>query len=136
MPRFRAQANRLALYVCAAVAATAVYSPFVIGVGWVAEALPSNSVHRAKAGALALIPPRVAVSASDQLGGHLSERLRIMIFPVVREARWIVVDKNDPTYQDDRGYESRINGLRHTVGWRLAYSSHGVLVFRRQPNAR
>ena len=115
----------------AAVAVTAVYSPFVVGVGWVTQAFPSNAVHRAKAKALSVVPPGVPVSASNQLGAHLSERLRIMIFPVVREANWVVVDKHDPTYGDEKGYLSRIDALRHASNWSLAYSSHEVLVFHR-----
>ena len=136
VPQLSAHVTRIALYASAAVAVTAVYSPFVIGIGWVTQALPSNAVHGAKADALSLIPPGVPVSASNQLGGHLSERLRIMIFPVVREANWVVVDRQDPTYGDEQSYLSRIDALSRTRSWSLAYSSHGVLVFRRVPTAR
>jgi uncharacterized membrane protein len=135
-PRLAPHVQRIALYACAAVAVTAVYSPFVIGVGWAIQALPSNALHRAKAEALAQVPSGVPVSASNQLGGHLSERLRIMIFPVVREASWVVVDRNDPTYKEERGFLRRIARLRHTASWHLVYSSHGVLVFRKQAAAR
>jgi hypothetical protein len=109
---------------------TAVYSPFVIGVGWATQALPSNGLRLAKERALSLIPPEVPVSASNQLGGHLSERLRIMIFPVIREANWVIVDRQDPTYQDEAAYIRRIEALRRH-GWSVPYSSHGVLVFHR-----
>jgi uncharacterized membrane protein len=135
-PRPAEYVQRIALYACAAVAVTAVYSPFVVGVGWASQALPSNAEHRAKARAVALVPAGVPVSASNQLGGHLSERLRIMIFPVVREARWVVVDRNDSTYEDHRGFLSEIAGLRHAAAWHLVYSSHGVLVFRKHVPAR
>jgi uncharacterized membrane protein len=135
-PRFEGQVRRAAVYACAAVAVTAVYSPFVIGIGWASQALSSNPLHRAKAEALAQIPPGVSVSASNQLGGHLSARLRIMIFPVIREAKWVVVDRHDPTYQDGAAYLRRIDALQRAGGWSLAYSSHGVLVFRRLAPAR
>lgn len=131
VPRLERHVDRLALYACAAVAATAVYSPFVIGLGWATQALPGNATHRAKAQALSLIPSGVPVSASNQLGGHLSQRLRIMIFPVVREADWVVVDEHDPTYRSEAGFLQRIRSLRHSAGWSLVYSSRGVLVFRR-----
>jgi uncharacterized membrane protein len=131
VPSLDGQVKRIAVYACAAVAVTAVYSPFVIGVGWVTQAFPSNAVHRAKAKALSVVPPGVPVSASNQLGAHLSERLRIMIFPVVREANWVVVDKDDPTYGDEQSYLRRIDALRHASNWSLAYSSHDVLVFHR-----
>jgi uncharacterized membrane protein len=135
-PRLAPHVQRIALYACAAVAVTAVYSPFVIGIGWATQALPSNALHRAKVEALARVPSGVPVSASNQLGGHLSERLRVMIFPVVREASWVVVDRNDPTYEDERRFLSGIARLRHAATWHLVYSSHGVLVFRKQAAPR
>jgi hypothetical protein len=55
-----------------------------------------------------------------------------MLFPyATRDARWIVVDRDDPAY--DKGpYEHRIDLLGRDKRWRLIYRSHGVLVFRRQ----
>jgi len=129
-PRLRAQVRRVSVYTCAAVAVTAVYSPFVIGIGWIGQALPSNAEHQAKAAALALVPDGVPVSASNQLGGHLSERLRIMIFPVIREARWVVVDSRDPTYGDEAAFQRRIGELRRSPRWSLVYSARGVFVYR------
>jgi uncharacterized membrane protein len=129
--RRRIQRNlpRVSLYVLAAVTATAVYTPFLAGVGWVAQAWPSNPVHRAKAEALSFIPAGVPVSASNQLGAQLSERRRMLIFPAIREARWVIVDAHDSTYGDEVWYGHQVDGMRHRVGWRLIYSSRGVLVF-------
>jgi hypothetical protein len=130
--RHRRHSPRLSLYVLAAVSMIAVYSPLRVGVLNIPEAFRSNPIHRAKVEALSLIPAGVAVSASNQLGGHLSERRRIMLFPyAIRDARWIVVDRADPDY-DPRPYEHRIDLLRSDKHWRLIYQSHGVLVFRRQ----
>jgi uncharacterized membrane protein len=129
--RFPRQAPRLALYVLAAVVAIAIYSPLRLGSAHLSEALPSNPVHKAKADALSLIPSGVPVAASNQLAAHLSERRRILIFPfAVREARWIVVDEADPSY-DTSSYRRRIQQIRHDPSWRLDYSSHGVLVFHK-----
>jgi hypothetical protein len=128
---------RIALYVLAAVAVTAPYSPFDIGVGWAAEALPSNPIHQARATALSLIPAGAPVSASDQLGAHLSQRLRIMVFPyAIDEARWIIVDRSDPSYADKAWYERRIGAMLHDRRWRVMYSSRGILVFHKLPAPR
>jgi uncharacterized membrane protein len=130
--RRRGSARRVSLYVMAAVATTAAFSPLVLGAQHVGEALSSNALHRAKAQALALIPQGVPVSASNQLGAHLAARRRIMVFPAaVAGAQWIVVDRADPTYGDEAGYERRIAAFRRSSKWRLAYASHGVLVFHR-----
>ena len=131
VPRLSGQAPRIALYACAAVAVTAIYSPFAVGVSWVTQALPSNALHRAKTEAIARIPAGVPVSASNQLGAHLSERLRITIFPAIKEARWVAVDRNDSTYEKEAGFLSGIARLRHSPSWHLVYASHGVLVFHK-----
>ena len=81
-----------------ATAAVAIYSPIYLGASDV-RALGSPLVS-AKAHAVSLIPNGVPVSASNQLGGHLSERRYIYTFPYVRRARWIVVDLNDWSYPD------------------------------------
>jgi uncharacterized membrane protein len=129
--RLRRQTPRLSLYVLAAVLMIAVYSPLRLGVLDVPEAFASNPIHRAKVEALSLIPAGVPVSASNQLGAHLSERRRFMLFPyAIRDAQWIVVDRADPNY-DRRPYEHRIDLLRRDKRWRLIYQSHGVMVFRR-----
>jgi uncharacterized membrane protein len=137
LARFRQQAARISLYVLAAVAVTAVYSPMWLGVQHLSEALPSNAVHQAKSRALSMIPPGVPVAASDQLGAHLSQRRRIMDFQfAVREARWIIVDRSDPSYSDEALYRRRIGAVARNPRWRLMYSSHGVLVFHKLPAAR
>jgi len=130
--RRRRHAARVSFYVLAATAVVGVYSPVVAGLQHAGEALPGNAVHRAKAEAISLVPAGVPVSASNQLGGHLSERRRVMLYPfAVREARWIVVDEADPTYGDGVAYRRRIERLGRDPAWRRVYSSHGVLVFHR-----
>ena len=56
---------------------------------------------RAAARVLRAVPAGVAVSATNTLGAHLSERRRIFSFPVLREARWVAVDLTRPSYLDD-----------------------------------
>jgi uncharacterized membrane protein len=134
--RFRAHAARISLYILAAVGAIAAYSPLLLGLQHLPEALTSNPVHQAKSEALALIPSGVPVSASDQLGAYLSERRRIMLFPFsIREARWIVVDRSDPSYADETWFQRRTDALLRDAKWRLIYSSRGVLVFHERKAA-
>jgi uncharacterized membrane protein len=131
LARLRRHTPRLSLFVVSAVVAIAVYSPLSVGAQHISEAFPSNPLHLAKAEALSLVPSGAVVSASNQLGAHLSARRRILTFPfAIREARWVVVDEHDPTY-DKRSYALRIELLRHDLRWRLAYESHGILVFHR-----
>jgi hypothetical protein len=45
--------------------------------------------------ALALVPGDASVSATEGLGGRLSERRTIYSFPMVRDAEYVVVDRLD-----------------------------------------
>jgi uncharacterized membrane protein len=131
--RFRRHARRFGFYVLAAVVSVSIYSPLLVAVSHLGEAFPSNPVHKAKVGALSRIPTGAPVSASNQLAAHLSDRRRILIFPFgVKEARWIVLDVADPSY-DLSWYRRRIERLRHDRSWQLGYSSHGVLVLHKLP---
>lgn len=83
---------------------------------------------------LQLIPGTAAVSATNSLGAHLSERKRIYSFPYVKGADWVVVDEQKPSLGDhnDKGGLPRIEKLRHDPRFRLVASADGVLVFRRR----
>jgi hypothetical protein len=102
--------------------------------GTVRAALPSNPDRLAKAGAVDLIPSGVAVSASNYLAAHLSTRRHIYIFPVVREARWVVVDPRDQTQDQFPGFQPGIHRIERSPDWRRVYDLRGVLVFQRKPN--
>ena len=90
---------------------------------------------RIAARALRLIPADEPVSASNSLGGHLSERRRIFSFPRLAESRWVAVDETRPSYLDDVTAPVRaaaaLRRLREDRRWRLVFSEDGVLVFRR-----
>jgi uncharacterized membrane protein len=98
----------------------------------VRAALPSNSDRLARAGAVNLIPPGVPVSASNYLAAHLSARRHIYIFPVVREARWVVVDPHDQTQDQFPGFQPGIRRIERSPSWRRVYDLRGVLVFERR----
>jgi uncharacterized membrane protein len=84
--------------------------------------------------AVALIPDDVPVSAGNLPGAHLSERERILTFPVIAEARWVIVDSRRP-YLADRlsplGHAARVRALRARPDMRLVFHEDGVMVFRR-----
>jgi hypothetical protein len=93
---------------------------------------------RTTARVLGVIPSGEPVSASNSLGGHLSERRRIFSFPVVREARWLALDTTEPSWLDDvrprieRRFRREVARLRGDPDWRLVLERDGVLVFRRR----
>ena len=87
---------------------------------------------------MALIPDDVPVSAANLAGAHLSERTRIYTFPVVADARWVIVDSHRP-YVADRLDHVRfapfLEQLRARTDMRLVMDEDGVMVFRRVPPA-
>ena len=141
--RFRRQAGRLSLWVLTAVACTAIYSPILVLIKDVPGL--ASSVTPAQARALDLIPDAAPVSASNLLGGYLSERRHISTFPYVARARWIIADANDDSYGTKA--QARASGIyldfRRTLRkyesdktWRMVFSSHGIVVLqKRRPAA-
>ncbi len=135
------RAERLALLVLAA----ALVSNYVLGAIPVWRALPGGerlgtsstrvTEHdRIAQRALALVPARAVVSASNSLGGHLSERRRVLSFPVLADAAWVALDETQP------GYADRIAPLEHAVAiarlrrdprWRLVFQRDGILILER-----
>jgi hypothetical protein len=129
--RFKSQAVRVSLWVLTGTACVAVLSPIYL-LSHDVRALRSSLVS-AKEHAVSLIPPAVAVSASHELGGHLSERRYSYTFPHVLQSRWIIVDANDPTYGDRTpGYKRYIHKYERDKSWRIVFSSQGVTVLHRR----
>jgi uncharacterized membrane protein len=84
--------------------------------------------------ALAVVPDGVPVSATNSLGAHLSDRRRIFSFPLLREARWVVVDEKRLTYLDSLEpgrSKAALATLRRDPKWKRVFAEDGVLVFRR-----
>jgi uncharacterized membrane protein len=84
--------------------------------------------------ALALVPDDAPVSATNSLGAHLSARKRVFSFPVLEEARWVVVDERRLTFLDSlkpTRARAPLATLRRDPRWRLVFAEDGVLVFRR-----
>lgn len=84
--------------------------------------------------AVGLVPAGVAVSATNTLGAHLSERRRVFSFPVLGEAEWVAVDRSRPSYRDEavapekfaRALERLLAGGRFAV----VFDEDGVMVLR------
>jgi uncharacterized membrane protein len=131
--RFRRKAVDLSLWVLVGAGCLALYSPIYYGRGDI-RALDSPLVA-AKSHAVSLIPAAAPVSASNELGGHLSERRYIYNFPKVLRADWIIVDIDDSTYADVTGFKRVVREYESAKEWRVVYSSHGVAVLRRRASA-
>lgn len=90
---------------------------------------------RAAARVLTVVPHGVPVSATNTLGAHLSARRRIFSFPIVKEARWVVVDLTRPSYLDDATggtrFAAAFAALERDPRWRVVADRDGILVLRR-----
>ncbi len=74
------------------------------------------------------------VSAGNRLGGHLSARRRILTFPQVADAEWVIVDENRPDVGDDVDGEEQRRRLRELMDsgrFTTEYRREGVVVLRR-----
>jgi uncharacterized membrane protein len=93
------------------------------------------SAHdRAAARVLRAVPAGAPVSATNTLGAHLSERTRIFSFPVLREARWVAVDLERPSYLDDatgKKFAAAYARFRRDSRWRVVRAEDGVIVLHR-----
>lgn len=84
--------------------------------------------------AVALIPDDVPVSAGNLLAGHLSERGHIYTFPTIRDAEYVVVDRERPFVHDlesRRRYGFAIARFRTRTDFEVVFSREGVTVYRR-----
>ena len=102
--------------------------------------------------AVALVPVGAPVSSTNHLGAHLAARRYLSVFPVLGQARWIVLDRKDAYLPDLEQLRSRqgpavgvtdlawqpklmrseIRKLETSPRWKRIYSSDGVMVFTRR----
>lgn len=84
--------------------------------------------------AASLIPDDAVVSAGNHPGGHLSARRRILVFPEVGDAEWVMVDRTRPNVYDrldPLAFAYYVDRLQSNGQFDLVYDRDGVLVFRR-----
>jgi uncharacterized membrane protein len=132
--KLRRDPDQISLYALLGAACIAVVSPLTIGIvrGDIGAAMPSNSARSAKAHALGMVPSDARVAASNQLATYLSSRTYIYIYPFGNEkANWLVVDRNDNTYSDVKGYRRALRHLDTDRHWRVVYNDDGIEVLRR-----
>jgi uncharacterized membrane protein len=95
---------------------------------------PSPAKLDAMKRAIALLPGDAAVSASNRIGAHLSERRRIFIFPVRAQADWVVVDQDDPISEaaTQPAYRAAVAAILVDPAWAHVFDESGVHVLRRR----
>lgn len=85
--------------------------------------------------AVDLVPDDAAVSSTNGLGAHLSERRRIHSFPVLRDAEWVAVDLKRASYLDLRSAPSTtavpLARLLRDPSWETVLAEDGIFVLRR-----
>ena len=104
------------------------------------ETLQANAAHvsghdRAAARALRLVPANAAVTATNSLGSHLSQRKWIFSFPHVEQTQWVVVDERKPSIGDHNSKDEglrRIRQFERDPRFRRVFADDGVLVYRRK----
>ena len=143
--RLRGRTGRLRPLVTAVVAA-GVVANYALGAIPVWRAFPGGeslgsrehevTAHdRVAERALRVIPDDAVVSATNSLGGHLSERRRVLSFPVFDGATWIAADETRPGYADriaPLATSERLRRLRLDPRWRIVFDEDGIVVFRRR----
>jgi uncharacterized membrane protein len=134
--KLRKDPDRTSFYALAGAACIALYSPIYFSGHDFRTVLGSDATRQVKATAIDMVPAGVPVSASNQLAGYLSARKRIIVFPYVAEARWVVLDANDPTYGDVSGYERAIRKIDAAGDWQVMYSDRGVQVLKKTQISR
>jgi len=91
---------------------------------------------RVLARAIRIVPPREPVSATNTLGAHLSDRRRVFSFPLLREARWIAVDRKRPSYLDRANapepFATALARILRSDRFAVVFDEDGVLVLRRR----
>jgi uncharacterized membrane protein len=95
-----------------------------------------GSHAEAAARLLRLIPPDAAVSATNTLGAHLSERARITSFPILRGVDWVAVDTTRPSHLDaavaPQEFQASLSMLERGGRFELIGEDDGVRVYRRK----
>jgi uncharacterized membrane protein len=121
-----------------ALGAIPVWSAFPAGEDLQAHAWRVSDHDRVATRALRLLPDDAVVSTSNSLGAHVSARRRVLSFPLLQDATWVVADERSPGYLDRIAplpYANALARLRRNARWRLVFEEDGILVFRRESSA-
>ena len=80
------------------------------------------------------IPAGASVSAGNRLAGHLSDRRRVLTFPAIDDADYVLVDLERPDVDDDVDpavHAGAVTALRGRTDYLLMSERGGVVTFRR-----
>ena len=89
--------------------------------------------------AVALVPDGAVVSAGNHIAGHLSDRRKVLAFPTIADAEYVVIDLQQPDVGDDvdpAAHAAAVSWLRARSDFRLVSDRDGVVVLRRVSPAR
>ncbi|HXG76748.1 MAG TPA: DUF2079 domain-containing protein [Gaiellaceae bacterium] len=136
LPR-RARPPAAGAALVASLAVLAAATPVPGAERFIFDELESAERRAALQQAVALVPAGAPVTATNRVGGQLSARRVIHLFPQTRGAEWAVVDTRDPT--GESGRIARLGGFRRLLRpldreggpWRLVFAERGVRVYRR-----
>jgi uncharacterized membrane protein len=130
--KLRRNPDRLTFYLLGGLAALCLYSPLYALGGDYHALVEAGSDRTAKVHALQLVPADAPVAASNELAGYLSARSFVSLFPYVRRASWVVVDRSDLTAAENRKrYLRAIDTIETNPSWKIVYASQGVEVLQR-----
>lgn len=108
-----------------------VYSPILLTGRDLDQTLRADPHRAAVRHAIDLVPHGAAVSVTNAVGGYLSTRSSVSIFPSVRRARWVVLDEDDKqTLPHLRTYAP--HWIASHPEWRDVYTADGVYVLERR----
>ena len=88
--------------------------------------------------AVARVPADAPVTVTNRLGGHLSARRVVDLFPTRARAEWAVLDTRDPSnvtanWMGPIPFGRQLERLDGDPDWRLVFQRHGVRVYQRSP---
>jgi uncharacterized membrane protein len=114
----------------AAVGCLAAASPLVFTIthahGWTHKQIV------ARQRAVDLIPPHVAVSASNSLGAYVSTRRSVAIFPNLGKASWVLVGPPTLGADDPPVFNRAVRQMKANARWRVVLRSEDIVVFTRR----
>jgi uncharacterized membrane protein len=86
---------------------------------------------------IALIPSDAVVSATNNLGAHLSARRKFLSFPFLQDATWVAYDGRHPSFADRlvtaEEAHNQLVLLRHSPEWDLVFDKDRIYIFKRVP---
>jgi uncharacterized membrane protein len=127
-----AKSRRWSVIVLASASFFAVFSPLWFLRSYVDDF--RSSERAARVAAVDLVPDGASVTATSQLGAHLAERRRLLVFPNRQGADWAIVDRADPTIGDakqPRAFALAVRALERTGQWKRVFSRSGIAVYQR-----